>query len=629
MAILKKTAKFKAGQNANYLRSVEVTPSGSSNRTMVNNYAKHVENEKNPGSLLELRVAVEHYGQGVTIYHQKENGKCVRHCSIDPSSKKGGANIELVYVPPPDKHTVGHYDVLIKGKVVKVDSDSSNCLFQAFAYGQNPHLTSHEQKQQASKLRQTVAETIKTQPHLWNDHIAHRVEMNHLRKGTRFALTGAGPKKNETTKVYEKLYKEQWNGNDLHTMYVQVNEVACRAVRSYELIQPNSSIMRLACIEVHMDGLSIADNKGMRCWHTNPIAGMIKHHKGNREDTEVSFHLCPSHSGANAGEKFGNAVMASSHYNKLERAIWSDDVIKCIGDGNYSMTVKGKMGPIVPENKEKFFEEMDKAREFQEREKLSEGTKNNLSKRFELIQKNEPRAHHVEKLTFTLTIPKKNKRGSGCDVNSLVENIKKQAGLLVEAKNDRENIILEFAMRTDYDLFVPNDCTRLKNGELHTDEIKKATSKVPQEVQDDEPPMYRKDPGEPPEKCKEKFKALLSEIRKATSHQLPQEKVKVDEAPAHKEPHVLSREAQASLPRSELHNDRATSKVPKNEAQPQASHDSAKPRNASSKNPPGKRLKTTDKVEPSELFKKLTMPTGKITEDKVQPGADLVTSGHK
>ena len=506
---------IKAGQNANYLRSVEVTPSGSSNRTMVSNYAKHVENEKNPGSLLELRVAVEHYGQGVTIYHQKENGECVRHCSIDPSSKKGGANIELVYVPPPDKHTVGHYDVLIKGKVVKVDSDSSNCLFQAFAHGQNPHLTSHEQKQQASKLRQIVAENIKKQPNLWNDHIAHRVEMGHLRKGSHFAMIGAGPT-NPLTKIGRSLFQEAFKGNVLSTRYVQYNGVACTANRFYI---PIGDSKRLERINTHMSGLSIHDNKNKRSWDTKPVMGMIKRHEGKQQDSEVSSHLVPSRAGANAGEKYANSVMTSPYHNHLEAKFWSPSVLNCIGTGKFSMAVEVKTGPLVPKDRDQFFKDMDKARESQNREKLDEASKDKVIKRLTLIQDIEPNAYRVEEHSAKLTIPLKNEQETPC-MQSLLDDIEHANGknsLQVTTAKDEKNITLTYCLPTDYDIFVPRDCTKLnEKGELHDGEITEAKRKVPN-MNVGVPPKYKTDQGEPSEELKDMFKKLTMPTGKVTT----------------------------------------------------------------------------------------------------------------
>ncbi len=66
-----------------------------------------------------------------------------------------------------------------------------------------------------------------------------------------------------------------------------------------------------------MEKLNLSTSKGKRCWATTPLHGMIKRSKGNARDSEVSFHLVPSRAGANAGEKYANAVMASPHYNNM------------------------------------------------------------------------------------------------------------------------------------------------------------------------------------------------------------------------------------------------------------------------------------------------------------------------
>ena len=202
--------KLKAAQHANYIRSVEPTPSRSGSRStrnaMVSKYARHIASEHSPGSLLDLRVAVEHYGKEVIIY-QKRNGKLVRDCSIDPFSKKVKDKIELIYTPPPDGHSVGHYDVLVKGRCVRVNAENKNCLFHAFSLGQNPHLSPRDLKQEAQLMRETVSRRIAEQPRLWNSHVELRIKLEQMRGGNHFALIGG--MKNSKTKMVVKAKPKQ------------------------------------------------------------------------------------------------------------------------------------------------------------------------------------------------------------------------------------------------------------------------------------------------------------------------------------------------------------------------------------------------------------------------------------
>ncbi len=96
-----------------------------------------------------------------------------------------------------------------------------------------------------------------------------------------------------------------------------------------------------------MTNLNLDKHKGQRCWATDPLYGMMKRPDGKATDTEVSFHLVPSRAGANAGEKYANAVVTSAHYNKLELKIWTDAVYGVIGKSDFKMTVEWTCGIIT------------------------------------------------------------------------------------------------------------------------------------------------------------------------------------------------------------------------------------------------------------------------------------------
>lgn len=496
---------IKAGQHANYIRSVEATLSshGNAKKSMTNQYAKHVAGSNNPGSLMDLRIAVEHYGQGVTIYQEK-NGKLVKGSSIGPSKKKEG-NIELVFTPPTNHQSVGHYDVLINGKRVKVEADKSNCLFHAFACGQNPGLSHGELKLQAEKVRKNVAKCIEEQPHMWNDHIKCRMEMVKLRRGNRFAMIGAGPG-NPETKIIKGLYRQEKVGAELFTMYEQANGVVCKAVQTFNkpiilkdgIVAGDST--RLTHVMVHMDGLNLKENKGKRCWATEPITGMLKRHEGKSKDSEVSFHLCPSRGGANAGNAYANAVMASTQYNTLEKAIWSDAVSKCIGDGKFSMKVEGKMGSVVPPVQEQshFFKTLGKAR----KEEIDPKTQQKLLKRFELIESQEKRAHRVKELKFTLQLPTATREQLDAIKNS---NQKPPVEI------DHNKKTATFKMPMDCDLFVPKQLKLDKNGEQSPGEITNALSKKENQRVGREP-EYKYAPSQPTDKKKKQFDNSFEEF---------------------------------------------------------------------------------------------------------------------
>ena len=471
----------KAGQKANFIRSVD--PFESSHQMpavanyMVGHYTSKIAGTDKAGSALELKIAAEHYGQGVTIFQEK-NGRFVRDCSIDPStSQKTGANIELLYTAPSNGKAIGHYDVIVKGKAVRIQSDNSNCLFQAFAGGRNPHLTSSKQgqrelKTQALEVRQTVAASINKNPQLWAEHISHRLELTQLRNGNRFALLGAGPK-NKRTRVYSDMYKEMMNKDELVTMYRQGNGIKCTATRRYAkrlksddngnlVSEDGSRLTRMTSMEVHMDGLSFQKNEG-RCWTTLPVTGMVKRSGGKAVDSAVSFHLCPSEAGANAGNQYANAVMASPYFNKSERHLWTRAIKTMIGEGDFSMSVTVKTESLIPErarnNFSDFFQGLNKERKAQGRQPIHKTNEAALKKRFQAMQELDNRACRTKKYEAVIT-------------------------------NDK-NQSVTIRMNRDVDLYVPSSFTQEKQSyQIPGEDLTKSHAKIG-EQKFDQPPKYR------------------------------------------------------------------------------------------------------------------------------------------
>ena len=450
-----------AGQHANYIRSVGVDTSdlGPSSRAVVSVYADHVAQSSSPGSLMDLRIASEHFGQGIIIYNEK-NGKFVKNCSINPSIKKNEGNIELVYIPPADSHLVGHYDVLVRGERVRVEAEKSNCLFHAYALGRNPSLLSHDQlKQEAERLRQTVVQTIRDEPQKWGEHINLRVQMDNLRQGNRFALIGAGPR-NKKTKV--TLYKQEAEKDEVFTMYEQANNVQAKAVQKYNKalkVDDNgyvtTSDARLESFKIRMDGCSLKNNAGMRCWDTKPVTGMIKRHNGKAKDSEVSYHLVPSRAGANSGDQYANGVMASPNYNDREKEIWTPAVKAAIGDEEFGMTVNGSCGRV--------------AQDYKGDRRLGANTQQKLKERFEKIEAVEPRAYRVEECDYTLHLP------PGTTKKAL-DDIKNTSTLKVTTDDTAKTAT--FSMGADTELFVPKDTSKLKDtGEMNKNELSLAKKK--------------------------------------------------------------------------------------------------------------------------------------------------------
>lgn len=78
------------------------------------------------------------------------------------------------------------------------------------------------------------------------------------------------------------------------------------------------------------------DNEG-RCLHTMKSQSQLQFPQEQRDQpgsAPVSYHIIGSEAGANAGVDFGNSVVASEHYNKLERVV-SDVLKKYVGDQDF------------------------------------------------------------------------------------------------------------------------------------------------------------------------------------------------------------------------------------------------------------------------------------------------------
>ncbi len=340
--------EIKSMQHANYLRAVGFDTSGAaplSKTNVAKAYAQGLNSADTPGSLMELRIAADYYGQKVTIYTDK-NGRPVKDSTIIPSVKKTNDEVELVFVPPSSSNSVGHYDVMIRGVRMRVQADRSNCLFHAYAYSRNTRLSREQLRIEATRLRETVASSITSNPGKYAEHINLRVKMDNLHRGKQFAMVGGGPP-NAGTRVLDGFYKQKLVGDKIYTMYEQANGVQCQAWRKYNknLTTDSKGIVqetdaRLTDFETKMTGLNLATAAGTRCYHTKPVVGMVKRPKGDPKDTEVSYHLVPSRAGANAGDQYSNAIPASPHYNNLEKYIWSKPLKDALNGHDFTMIVR-------------------------------------------------------------------------------------------------------------------------------------------------------------------------------------------------------------------------------------------------------------------------------------------------
>ncbi len=140
-----------------------------------------MEDSNNAGSIMDLRITAEHYGQGVSIYREI-NGQFKKNSTIMPKNRTK-ENIKLIDIPPPDNDTVGHYEVEVNGVRRRVEAENNNCLFHAFALGCDSTLSDDEVRARAQTIRETVVQVIRDKPQRWSEHITLRTEMDNLKKG--------------------------------------------------------------------------------------------------------------------------------------------------------------------------------------------------------------------------------------------------------------------------------------------------------------------------------------------------------------------------------------------------------------------------------------------------------------
>ena len=435
----------------------------------VKKIAEEIRKPTTPGSVLELRILAEQHGKSVSVYQEK-NGKPKPDYTIN----KGAADkkiIELVHIPPCDRYPNGHYK--LKGDESDIQgsaSKDSNCLYRAFAKGMHPHLSQDELAKTALTMRKKTADEITKNRHL-TDHVIRRLELQNLEEGDYYARLGAG--RNATTKVLKGCFKEKKRGKKLSVIYVQKNNVLCKAERVYSkritveekeqwVVHDDS---RLESLVVYMKGLNFPNNIG-RCWTTKPLTGTVKFTLNGENISKffpmISYHVNPSEAGANASNETANAMITSKQYNIIERYIWKTKVNgttmrEWIGRKNFESTANVKMGPLLPEDFDtSWFQELNENRIKQNRKPISESKKDDLRAFLHHMQSLEPRLYRVEGYTYTIW------------------NFKREVRTLI--------------MPRDYDFLVPESEQHIpKKDELDTIEIESIIEGHPF----DKPPQYQ------------------------------------------------------------------------------------------------------------------------------------------
>jgi len=380
-----------------------------------------------------------------------------------------------LYTPAENSDDPGHYDLIIGNERRRVESDDSNCLYHAFAYGRDPSLSRQDLAVEAQRLRTTIADSIDEMPQSFAEHIRRRQEMDNFRKGNRFILLGAA-RPNADTKILSGFYNQSIVDDKIYTMYRQANGVVCKAVQKFNknltvdakgVVQETD--FRLESFEIRMEGLNLAKAKGKRCWDTKPVVGMIKRYRGKGADSEVSFHLAPSRAGANAGDQYANAIPASPDYNKLEMAIWTQALQTSLGGNDFTMVVKGNCGPL---NKT-----------YQGAQPTTQKQDAALAARYQKITAIEPRTYQMLDLNYEIEMP------AGITTSDLnnIRTSNTNSRLTVTSTDNTGSgkpSKISIGMGADNELFTPRDLSTRhiqSDGQLHNNELNvgNATKKKP------------------------------------------------------------------------------------------------------------------------------------------------------
>ena len=371
---------LKAGGQRNYLLKASPTPVKKVDKMAMKSHADGVLNVKKSGTLGELAVAANKYNCEVVIV----DSKLKRKCSLEPSSGvKGAPQITLIHYSKHERPPEGHYDVLIKGQHVKVDSVGNSCMFEAFARGIN-NAAKIDRPIDGLRVRRAIHNELTRHPEKWQEHFQRKELLEQIQKGDFLLQGGAGKRKPENQNQFDaRNVKKQGKRKEANGKKRQVNK--CTAIevgagtyarvmlnknlecisyvarnglevtsitkydrqprgrrrqlkRSYlpgeQTVKVSDNDINMVAMHVEAKKCNFEKNIG-RCLFTHPSFKQITFAQGHRDvnSSPVSFHLVPSEAGANAGTFFGNSVVTSEHYNKQEAEVRKE--IKKFVDEHY------------------------------------------------------------------------------------------------------------------------------------------------------------------------------------------------------------------------------------------------------------------------------------------------------
>ncbi len=394
--------------------------------------SEKVRNPETTGTLAELKVAVEKLNCKVVI--EDHDGNRVR--SLESYSGAAENTVTLVHIPKCDQYPNGHYNVKINGEIKSVKSEGNSCMFEALAIGlKKDGAAQHD----AQSVRNIVADEIAKNPEKWHDHFERKEKLENIKRGHLHLLEGGandGENVNELTAVTTGTYVNILENNQNYIKYHQQNGLylQCLIVFDRNPIgqerHPNkpqlsgqdtftrvTNDVNMVSMTVVAENCSFSRNTG-RCLYTLPSFKQIAFpNRTLDKSAPVSFHLIPSEAGANAGEHFGNSVVASEHYNQLER-ITCEKIYNLVKNRDYTCRVDVTFENLIPPGGMSQFIATRKSEI--RRKKLDRGDIPNeniqiLQNRFEKIGKlgsNEannnygaiPQVQRIKSLVYTITL---------------------------------------------------------------------------------------------------------------------------------------------------------------------------------------------------------------------------------
>ena len=296
-------------------------------------HSKEILNQESWGGIAEVVVAEKIYNIRVKIVGS--DGSVVRL-----SPKGSGTEVTLQYSA--SDRPQAHYDVIVNGTHVTISSEHGNCLYAAIAHEVN---RLQDRNLDATAVRSAVSSELLENPERWHDMYQRKQTMEISRFGQRHLMKGAAGQVNESTELKKNTYKfVSISDKESKISYEQENGLRMETTLTFdkkpegptETINPKyleldkeilvikvSNGAKIVKMTIEASGCSYSKNKG-RCKHTEPSQGQVGFSVGERDKSgsaPVSYHVIGSVVGANAGVLFGNSVVTSEHYNKLERKV--------------------------------------------------------------------------------------------------------------------------------------------------------------------------------------------------------------------------------------------------------------------------------------------------------------------